>query len=356
MGVGDGVDSIGGGGLSTAPPDSRQIGLFHRDDRQNLPALRGRRPHLRRLGTGAGVPRRPPRARGRAALQHRDPAAERDRLAAHGACAQQHPSGHFVPVRADARQGRAVAARHRPCRHRNADGGRAAVDGAAGALPPRHGPREIPRARVGLEGGVGRHHRQPAQAARRVLRLVARALHDGRRAVARGAEGVRSALQRRPDLQGQAAGQLGPEAAHRDLRPRSAADRGQGKPLAHQVSGRGHERAHHRRHHAARDDAGRHRGRGASGRRTLQGADRQERGAAAGRAQDSDRRRRIFRSGEGHRRGQDHAGARLQRLRGRQAAQPAAGERARRRRQARVGRTTRHFSPVCRRRPRSTRR
>ena len=36
-----------------------------------------------------------------------------------------------------------------------------------------------------------RHHRQPAQAARRVLRLVARALHHGRGAVARGAQGVR---------------------------------------------------------------------------------------------------------------------------------------------------------------------
>ena len=33
--------------------------------------------------------------------------------------------------------------------------------------------------RVGLEGGERRHHRQAAQAPRRVLRLVARALHDG---------------------------------------------------------------------------------------------------------------------------------------------------------------------------------
>src|SRR5262245_51381335 len=58
-GEGDGVDSIGGGGLSTAPPDSGQIGVFHRDDRQNLPADRGRRPHLCRLGGVARVPRRP---------------------------------------------------------------------------------------------------------------------------------------------------------------------------------------------------------------------------------------------------------------------------------------------------------
>ena len=38
-----------------------------------------------------------------------------------------------------------------------------------------------------------------------------------------------------PDLQGQAAGQLGPEAAHRDLGPRSAAGRGARAPLAHQA-------------------------------------------------------------------------------------------------------------------------
>ena len=56
---------------------------------------------------------------------------------------------------------------------------------------------------------------------------------------------------------------------------------------------------HRGRDHAAGDDAGRHRGRGASRRRALQGAGRQERDPAAGRAQDSDHRRRIFRSGEG---------------------------------------------------------
>ena len=94
---------------------------------------------------------------------------------------------------------------------------------------------------------VRRHHHPPAQAARRVVRLVARALHHGRGAVARGAQGVRRALSRRPDLQGQAAGQLGPQAAHRDLRSRGAAGRGAAAPLAHQVSGRGRRRrAHHR--------------------------------------------------------------------------------------------------------------
>ena len=51
-------------------------------------------------------------------------------------------------------------------------------------------------------------------------------------------EGVRRTLSRRADLQGQAAGQLGPEAADRDLRSRSAAGRGEGPPLASALSAR----------------------------------------------------------------------------------------------------------------------
>ena len=52
-------------------------------------------------------------------------------------------------------------------------------------------------------------------------------------------QGVRRALPRGPHLQGQAAGQLGPEAENRDLRSRSAAGRDQGQSLAHQISDRG---------------------------------------------------------------------------------------------------------------------
>ncbi len=209
-----------------------------------------------------------------------------------------------MPVRAHARQGRAVAARHRPRRHRDPDGGRAAVDGAPAARPPRDGPREVPGAGLGMEGGVRRHHHPPAQAARRVVRLVARALHHGRGLVARGAQGVRRALPRRADLQGQAAGQLGPEAAHRDLRPRSAAGRGAAGisgTSSYPLEGKtfdpdDHIDLHHRRHHAAGDHAGRRRGRGASGEREAQAPDRQERDPAAGRPAHSDHRRRLRRS------------------------------------------------------------
>ena len=54
------------------------------------------------------------------------------------------------------------------------------------------------------------------------------------------AQGLRRPLPAGPDLQGQAAGQLGPEAADRDLRPGGAAGRDQGLALAHQISDRRH--------------------------------------------------------------------------------------------------------------------
>ena len=59
------------------------------------------------------------------------------------------------------------------------------------------------------------------------LRLVARTLHHGRGPVEGRREGVRRALQRRADLQGQAPRQLGPEVPDGDLRPRGGAGRGE---------------------------------------------------------------------------------------------------------------------------------
>ena len=101
------------------------------------------------------------------------------------------------------------------------------------------------------------------------------------------------ALPRRADLQGQAAGQLGPQAADRDFRSRGGAGRDQGPPVAPALSDRGQDfdpndksTYHRRRHDAAGDHARRHRGGGASRRRALQGAGRQERDPAAGRAPD----------------------------------------------------------------------
>ena len=57
----------------------------------------------------------PSRKRGQALFDD-DPAAQRDGVAAHRPCAQQHVAGRAVPVRADARARCALAARHGPCR------------------------------------------------------------------------------------------------------------------------------------------------------------------------------------------------------------------------------------------------
>ncbi len=116
------------------------------------------------------------------------------------------------------------------------------------------------------------------------------------------AQGVRPAPPRRPDLQGQAAGQLGPEVPDRDFRPRGRPGRVQGlvqveprrrraarrggaaprrsaaDPNGHlyyfdypvvDAQRRGDRRGRHRRDDAAGDDARRQRGRGPSRRRAV---------------------------------------------------------------------------------------
>ncbi len=91
----------------------------------------------------------------------------------------------------------ALAARHGPRWHRNANGCRAPAHGAPGAGPPRDRPREVSGARLGLEGGVGRRDRRAVEAPRRLLRLVPRAFHARRGPFARRGQGVRPALSRR---------------------------------------------------------------------------------------------------------------------------------------------------------------
>jgi hypothetical protein len=97
----------------------------------------------RRFPTASITPRPPSRAStplGRARLFSREPiraqavhdrhsAAERDRRAAPGACAEQHAAGHPHPHEADAGLQRALDAGHRPRGHRHAGGRRAAAAG-----------------------------------------------------------------------------------------------------------------------------------------------------------------------------------------------------------------------------------
>ena len=167
------------------------------------------------------------------------------------------------------------------------------------------------------------------QPAGRLRRLDARTLHHGRGAVARRLQSVRRALPPEPDLQGQAAGQLGSAAADGGQRPRSREYRDQGPSLAHQISASKEiaeptfitvattrpETMLGDTAVAVHPDDERY--------KALVG---KQGGAAADRAADPDHRRRIFRSRKRHRRGQDHARPRLQRFRDRQAPQAAADQ------------------------------
>ena len=199
------------------------------------------------------------RAHRRGAVRHRHPAAQRHRQPAHGACAEQHVAGHPGALRAHARTGRAVAAGYGPRRHRHPDGGRAPAR-SGGRRAPRPGTRGVRRTRLEMEGRIGRRHHPATARPGRLVRLVARTLHHGRRPVGGGAQGLRRPLQGGPDLSGQAPRQLGPEAAYRNLGPGGRAARGQGHLVVLQVPGRGHGgRVPKRGHDPARDHARRHR-------------------------------------------------------------------------------------------------
>ena len=131
---------------------------------------------------------------------------------------------------------------------------------------PRHRPRRVRQPGLDMEGESGGIDHQPAEAARRLLRLVARTLHHGRGSVEGGSRGLCHALQGRADLPGQAPGQLGSEAADGDLRPRGRAAGGRRKSLAFPLSGRrqgvrsgGCRDLHHGGDDAAGNHARRHR-------------------------------------------------------------------------------------------------
>ncbi len=126
---------------------------------------------------------------------------------------------------------------------------------------PDHRARRLHRQGLGVESGVRRHHHAPASPPWRIAGLAARTLHHGSRPVPCGAQGLRRPAQARPDLQGSAAGELGPEAAHGDLRSRGAKPRGERQPLAYPLSDQGRAGPPYRhRHDTAGDDARRYRG------------------------------------------------------------------------------------------------
>ena len=200
------------------------------------------------------------------ALHDHDPAAERHRQPAHGPCADLHRAGHADPLAPHAGPRRAVAAGHRSRRHRHADGGGAAAGGAGDGSARAGAARSSSSA-----SGSGR--RNPAARSRSSCAGSGASLDwprerftmdDGLSAAVRKV--FVDAVPRGADLPRPAAGELGPEAADGDLRPRGGEPRGEGFALAHPLSDRGRARpVHHRRDDAAGDDAGRH-GRGGASR------------------------------------------------------------------------------------------
>ena len=83
---------------------------------------------------------------------------------------------------------------------------------------PRFYPRGIRCACLEMERGIRRRHHPTAAQARRFLRLVARALHLGRRLLPSGAGSLRPPLSRRPYLPRYTHGQLVPGLADRAFR------------------------------------------------------------------------------------------------------------------------------------------
>jgi hypothetical protein len=126
-----------------------------------------------------------------------------------------------------------------------------------------------------------------------------------------------------PDLPRQAAGQLGPGAAHRGLRSRGAVRGGTGLALALPLPAGRRLRAPGGGDDPPRDHARRHRGRRAPGGRTLSAPDRAAGRTAADRPHHPGDRGRLRRSRVRHRLREDHPRARLQRQRRRRPPRPA---------------------------------
>ncbi len=232
------------------------------------------------LDMGRAGPVRAHAGCGQAFVCHPVAAAQRDRHAAHGPWLQPHDHGCADALPPHARLQHAVAAGHRPCRHRHPDRRRAPVAGRR-QEPARHRAQEFRRPGLGVEAGKRQHHHRPDAAHRRHGGLDARVLHDGRHPVGGGQRDLRAAVRRRPDLSRQTPGELGPGAAIGGVGPRGRERRGGRLPLAYPLPlGRRH-RVGRGRHHAARDHARRRGSDGPSRRRALHRVDRQAGVAAA---------------------------------------------------------------------------
>ena len=248
-------------------------------------------------------------------------AAQCDRHPAHGARVSADADGHAGALPPHARIQYQLGGRHRPCRHRDPDRGRT-PDAGRRQDPPRPRPRQIPRARMGMETTIRLDHHPTDATPGRLGQLdlcryrwpARRLLHHGRENVTRRGRGVRAHARRRPHLPRQAPGQLGPGARHRGVRPRGRQRRGRRQDLGNPLSARRRHGRGDGRHHPSGNHARRRRHRRKPHRRALRAAGRKTGITAPRRPHDSGNRRRLRRSGVRHRLRQDHAGARFQRL------------------------------------------
>ena len=155
------------------------------------------------------------------------------------------------------------------------------------------GPRGLRGARLGMAPPLRAHDHDPVPAHRRLARLPARALHDGRRLRPRGHALLRPSVREGLDLQGEPDHQLVPVPRDVALRSRAGPRGRRRRALLHHVSVRGRGRRRDDRDRPARHDPGRRRRRSPSRRRALS-----RRGRARGRrpvrraARPGDRRRR----------------------------------------------------------------
>ncbi len=317
------------------------VASSRRHDHRALQGVRsqGRRAALVRVLARARRLRGERRAGRRAArLFPAHPAAERHRIAPHGARAHLDDRGRAGPLPPHARLQHALAAGHRSRRHRHPDGRRAPAQ-ARGQEPPRPRARGVRRAGLGVEGPERRAHRAAAAGAGHQRRLAPQQVHDGSGPHPRGARGLRPALPGGADLPRHPPHPLGLRGADRPLQPRGRERAGQRRALRVRLRGGGRRRGDRGRHHPPRDHARRHRGGRPPRRPALRAPARQIRPPPLRRSPHPHRhRRRPRRPQVRHRRGEGDARARLQRLRHRQAPQAGGDHHPRPRRHHERGR------------------
>ncbi len=192
---------------------------------------------------------------------HRPAAAQRHRLAAPGPRAHRDHPGHPDALEADERLQRALAAGHRPRRHRHPDGG------GEGAQEDREARRATTWAARSSSSASGRGRRSTAPASASSTRCWA-PRSTGAASASPWTSGSSAAVRRSSCAstkraciyRARAADQLVPRVPHRALRPRGGARGEERQPLGDRLPGEGQRSEAGGRHHPPRDDAGRHRG------------------------------------------------------------------------------------------------